>query len=257
MAIDPRTLREIERADRCHLLPQCFGVSNKAVRLDGDFDNKIGATCDAQLERYFVTMLGDRLRGRIALRGGSKSLSGVVVASKGVVAIRKPRRGKIQDWAGRALGWKDGQVQFESFTGDTVDCAAAFLSMIHSAFVVLHYRRHHEVFDPIFNPVRLLLQKAIDGALTGDDFAVVRAMVNLQFAVPRGKMAKEPIGVNDFRALYDPSIDVGDGVLDAFPAKSVSKQASGWMVTLPYSRSLRGIVTFKKCLDDDDARQII
>jgi hypothetical protein len=57
----------------CHLIPECFGVSNVTVWLDADFDSRIGHRCDVQLSQFFQVMLGDALDGRIALRGGSQS----------------------------------------------------------------------------------------------------------------------------------------------------------------------------------------
>ena len=93
MAIDPRTLRQIEQGANCHLIPESFGVSNVTVWLDGDFDSGIGTTCDAELLRYFQVFLGDRSTGRVALGSGSRSLKAVHSVGTHTFLIPKPRGG--------------------------------------------------------------------------------------------------------------------------------------------------------------------
>src|ERR1051326_6962723 len=125
--IDPRTLREITNPVDCHIIPECFGMSNVTVRLDGGIDHEIGAKCDSQLQRYMEVFFGDSLRGRFAFRGGSNSLRGVFVASQNAVVIPKPPNCRTEDFASRALGMRHGAAEFEEWRGDTVDQARAFM----------------------------------------------------------------------------------------------------------------------------------
>ena len=73
MPIDPRTLREVQSAADCHLIPDCFRVSHVTVRLDADFDSKIGATCDVELQRYFDAMFGSKIAGKAARPEGPRN----------------------------------------------------------------------------------------------------------------------------------------------------------------------------------------
>lgn len=244
MTVDPRTLRPIEREADCHLLPACFGVSNVTVRLDADFDSKIGTTCDAELQRYFETFLGDMLKGRMAVAGGAYSMKAILSASNRVFIIPKPRRGTLQDFTDRAIGAKAAGVRFESFTGDVVDSAKAFTSIIHSAFLVLYHAGEQNVFTPTFHTVRVLLKKAVDGMLTHTDYEAIRDMVDISVAFPTEGLEGKTVTVNDYRGLYDPSFEFGDGLVEDFPIRCISNEASQWLVTLPYSRSLRARVRF-------------
>lgn len=246
MAVDPRTLSKIGREADCHLIPERFGVSDVTVRLDADFDSRIGTTCDAELQRYFEVFLGDVLKGRIALGGGSRSLKAVHSVRAQIFIIPKPRGGTVHDFADRALGLGDGSPRFESFTGDTVDCARAFTSIIHSAFLVLYHEGEREVFERKFDAVRVLLKKAVDGMLTNADYEAIREMVQISIALPRERFGDKAVSVNDYRTLYDPSFDFGDGLLEDFPKKCISYGESQWVVTLPYSRSLRAKICFDR-----------
>lgn len=245
MAIDPRTLRPIVREADCHLVPEQFHVSNLTVRLDGDFDSKIGTRCDAELQRYFEAFLLDHLQGRLALGGGSKSLKAVHSVRTQTFLIPKPSAGTAQDFADRALGLKDGALRFESFTGGTIDCARAFLSVIHSAFLVLYHAGERDVYGPGFDAVRALWKNDVN-TLTDADYDVIRDKVQIAVAFPPERIERQPVSVNDYRKLYDPSFDFGDGVLKDFPKKSISSQGNRWIVTLPYSNSLRAKVQFDR-----------
>jgi hypothetical protein len=110
---------------------ECFGISNVTVPLDARVDNKIGTACDVELQRYFEAFLGDLLRGHLALGGGSKSLKAVHSVRGHVFLIPEPRGGTDEDFVARALGSRDGVLRFESLTGSVVDCARAFMSIVH------------------------------------------------------------------------------------------------------------------------------
>lgn len=256
MEIDPRTLQKIRRKADCHLIPACFGVSNVTVKLDGDFDSKVGTTCDSALQDFFNLYFSNRLSGKISLRNGSKSLTGIIVPEKEKISfvIPKPRTGDFEEWTARALGLQDdGKVQLESFKSGTVDCANAFLSMVHSAFLVLFHQGNKDNFSSAFDHVRAFLAKAIDRKLTGSDYELIREMVAMQVACHRSKIEGNTIDVNGYRRVYDPSFDCGDGLLDDFPNKCVSAENGRWVVTLPYSASLR--VTVKVLKDANRARK--
>lgn len=156
------------------------------------------------------------------------------------------RGGTVHDFADRALGLGDGSPRFESFTGDTVDCARAFTSIIHSAFLVLYHEGEREAFERKFDAVRVLLKKAVDGMLTNADYEVIREMVQISIALPRERFGDKAVSVNDYRTLYDPSFDFGDGLLEDFPKKCISYGESQWVVTLPYSRSLQAKICFDR-----------
>jgi hypothetical protein len=242
--IDPRTMTEAEREGDCHLIPACLEVSNATVRLDSTFDHKIGSICDEQLRKYLETMFGNRVRGRASFEGGSKSLSAVLLVETGTVVVPKPKQGSVDQWADRAIGMTDGKVRFESFASGVVDCAAAFLSVVHSAFLVLHWHKTAELYGPQFNPIREWFSKAIERGLTPSDFDRIRDMVSFRLAFPRNRVKGNTVDVNDYRTIYDKNCDFGDGLLDDFPGKCVVHDGSDYVVTLPYSMSLRAKVTF-------------
>jgi hypothetical protein len=70
-------------------------------------------------------------------------------------------------------------------------------------------------------------------------------MATMYFVFDGAKVAPgSQVTPNDWRRLYDPILDIKDGVLEDFPTKCVSKEDGSLVVTLPYSRSLRGKVIF-------------
>jgi hypothetical protein len=241
--IDPRTLREAQFPADCHLIPDWCGVSHATVRLDGEIDSKIGATCDGQLQRYFNVMFGSQLAGKAALTGGSKTLTSVLDTKSGNLLVPKPKTGAIDQWATRALGFKEGRVQFESFTGDIVDCAAAFTSIIHSAILVLYWHGRSEIFGEEFDFARILFAKAATKSLTKEDHETVRDMTAINVALPRD--VTEVLSINDLRRIYDPSYVSADGLVDGFPRNCVNHADGHILVTLPYSGSIRATATFR------------
>jgi hypothetical protein len=228
VAIDPRTLNEVVQEADCHLIPECFRVSNVTVRLDGLFDSKIGTTCDSELQRYFVTLVGTHLEGHIALDGGSESLASVFSVGDGALFIPKPRTGKAEDWATRALGLRDGRVLFRSFKGKVVDCARAYLSMVHSAFLILYRQVGQDVFDSTFDQARSLFRKAVNGLLTNADYEPIRDMVEVDLYFDSRRVKSDRVRITEFRRFYDPAFDAGDGVLNDFPNKCVSTTENQW-----------------------------
>jgi hypothetical protein len=244
VARDPRTLREIARVARCHLLPEWAGLSNETVNLDADFDSRIGAKCDEELRKYVQTFFGDRIGGKLALIGGSDSLSSILVPSKGVFAIPKPKRGTVDAWQTRALGTQDGKVSFGGFVGETVDMACAFLSLVHSAMLVLHYHADERVFGPPFDQARTLLSKALSDQLTREDYDLILGMTSIAVRLDVDKAAGSHITVHDWRNLYDPSLDFGDGLIEGFPGRCIFETEGQIVIRLPYSQSLRGSARF-------------
>jgi hypothetical protein len=97
MVIDPRTLREIRNVGNCHLIPQCFEVSEKTVPLDRDFDNRMGENCDWQLKAYISIWYGNVLEGRLAVTGGSHNLTALLTVSQQRFEVPKPGGGSLED----------------------------------------------------------------------------------------------------------------------------------------------------------------
>jgi hypothetical protein len=146
VVIDPRTLLPVAVPCDCHLIPECFGVSNRSVRLDRDFDNKIGAQCDSQLKLFFDMLVGDHLKGYFAFSGGSQSMAGTLSPLTQSFSIkqrisRQTRTRSLwipKEWGNKAIGMKeDGEVTIESFVTPSIDLLKARLSMINSALLIL------------------------------------------------------------------------------------------------------------------------
>ena len=111
-------------------------------------------------------------------------MTSVFDTKSGNLLVPKPKTGAIDQWATRALGFKDGRVQFEAFSGEVVDCAEAFLSIIHSAMLVLYWHGRSEIFDQQFDFARFLFGKAVTGSLTKEDYETVRDMITISVAFP-------------------------------------------------------------------------
>jgi hypothetical protein len=255
VTIDPRTLREIKRFADCHLIPDCFNVSNKTVRLDGEFDNLLGTQCDAQLRRLIEIEWGNVLTGKASLGGGSKSHSAVLLADTGQLLLPKPKRGTIKDWAMRALGLQSApepgvvsKLQFEGWVGDVADNAKAYLSIINSAILVLYDQDRQRAFDPVLDGARALLSKVGPKAVENSDWEILKNMIELGAFMDAKKVAGQEFTFATKRKFYDPNLDPGDGVFDNFPTKCITQVGDAIVVTLPYSRSLRARVTFRAVL---------
>lgn len=93
--VDPRTLAEIREFGNCHVIPACFAISALTVRLDRDVDSELGALCDAQLPRYFATLLLQRLEGKLALDAGRLHCESL--------SIRRAALTLLDQWRGRLV----------------------------------------------------------------------------------------------------------------------------------------------------------
>lgn len=247
MVIDPRTLRPIKRADRCHLIPECFGVSNKTIRLDGPLDNAVGRHCDSQLHTFFQCLVGDELNVNFSFENGSRSVAGRINPKTKKVWIPKPTGGTPTEWMSRALGLRGNQVRVRKCVTRPVNLRGARMSMVNSAILVLHYLRRPEVYGPGFDTARKLLGMVVRGTLDQADLAEVEEMTPVigQVNVERAKLrGVTDIGVSELRDYYDPEWDPGDKLLDDFPTNCVSEKGSDLVVRLPYGKALRGVVKF-------------
>jgi hypothetical protein len=257
MITDPRTLCPVTAVSQCHLIPDCFNVSNKTVLLDGPFDNKIGEQCDCHLKASFDLLVGDTIKGGFAFEGGSQNMAGRLgsvtqefqISQR--VRINKKRRHKRwtpRDWCRKALGMRDdGQVKIVGFVTPSVDLAKARLSMVNSAFLVLYYLGRKEIYCPEFDQARILLDKVCAGTLDKSDLPLIEemtpgfALVCISTEKTKGLSALNPA---DLRKYYDPSLDVTDGVLHEFPKNCVVEAGESLLVRLPYGKCLRGVVRF-------------
>jgi hypothetical protein len=251
------------QASDCHLIPQCFKltgntpVSNKTVPLDGPFDHKIGEQCDSQLKACFDLLIGEKLKGDFAFQGGSQTMAGTLGLAtqqfriEQSVRINKKRR--LKRWTPadsfrKALGMRDdGQVQIVGFVTPAVDLLKARLSMVNSAFLVLHYLGRTEIYGPEFDQARALLNKVCEDKLNNSDLPLIVEMtpefasVLLATEKMKGLTSLNPI---DFRKYRDPSVDVPDRVMDDFPKNCVTEVGNSLIVRLPYGKGLRGAVRF-------------
>jgi hypothetical protein len=248
VVIDPRTLKEVKQSGDCHLIPAMFKVSDLTVRLDRDVDSKIGGKCDSELKTYLDLFFGPLIEGKVSLDGGSKNLKGLLRVTDGKIFVPKPSSTPLAGFVDRALNVRDGKVQYKEFTSHTQDGCAAFLSIVHSAFLVLYFLGKPDVFAEPFNWVRNLVSKLLSESLTNADYELMRDLIRLNFAVPKDKVTETAVPFEKLRKLYDPTVDAEDGVLDDFPQKCLREVDEAWLVTLPYSKSLRAEVTFRKPL---------
>jgi len=258
MVIDSRTLLPVEVSSDCHLIPNCFGVSNKTVALDGPFDHQIGDQCDSQLHSYFRILVGDELRGDFAFERGSKSVAGSHVVGELQFRIKKPRRGSTADWAHHALGMRENQIGLKGFVTAAVDTRKAQLSMVNSAFLILHYLGRKEIFEPAFDRARDLLRKATTDSLASTDLPDINMLapeVGTVCVSSERIQGLTNISPSDLRRVYDPTCDPGDGLLDDFPSRCVSEEPDALVVKLPYGNCLRGTVKFPvKLVRADESR---
>jgi hypothetical protein len=257
MVVDPRTLRPVTAASDCHLIPDCFKVSNKTVPLDGPFDHKIGEQCDCQLKAAFDLLVGERLKGDFAFEGGSHAMAGTLgpvtqqFRIDQRIRINKKRRHKRwtpRDWCQKALGMRDdGQVKIVGFVTPSVDLAKARLSMVNSAFLVFYYLGRKDIYGPEFDQARALLRKVCEEKLDKTDLPLIEemtpglALVYISTEKTKGLTALNPA---DLRTYYDPSMNIADGVLDEFPKNCAVEEGESLLVCLPYGKGLRGVVRF-------------
>jgi hypothetical protein len=119
------------------------------------------------------------------------------------------------------------------------------MSMFNSAFLVLYHQCRRDFAGPGFDEARAFLRKEVRDELRNSDWERIQDMAGFTLVFERAKVAQQAaITIQDLRRLHDPHLDAGDGVLDHFPARSVSEENGTVVVTLPYSRSLRGKVKF-------------
>jgi hypothetical protein len=265
MPKDPRTLKEIVETAECHLVPDWSGASGKTVPLEKKIDNDIGTYCDGELEKYLNNLTGTVLPGKVAMAGGSKTVGAEYdlladefeVAPPGHKKMKAPNKGYEE----HALGVKGGEATVESFTGTGADGHYACVSIIHSAFLVLHALGRPEVFEPMFDEYRALFDSASKKQLTEEQRTLAQATVlDLNYAQNPHKAPSTAAPLIDVKADgdpaeplltavrndYDPNFDPGDGLLANFPNQSVEDTADAIVVKVPYSKSLRAVVKFPK-----------
>jgi hypothetical protein len=239
--VDPRTLEPILEMADCHLVPEWAEVSNLCVRLDKYTDNKIGSSCDAQLKNYLEAVLSKEVRGKVALQGAPRPLTGSVHINGPRISVNLPRTASEAEFRKNALKDTSGEAFVESFIGGSIDGLAAYLSAIHSAFLILYYHDRPEVWSDSLGFVRELFRKAIAGTLTNADDEIVRPMVSFVAHFQPENVTRPKM---QFREVYNPAFDCGDGVVADFPNKSIRAGGSGLEVIIPYSGSLRAAVHF-------------
>jgi hypothetical protein len=231
-------------------------VSNRTVRLDRPFDNKIGEQCDHHLKAYLDMLVGDALKGEIALEGGSQRMRGTLVVSAGLVRVkpsfggrRKGRERTLEDWRRKALGMRDdGVVKVTGFVGRAVDMAKARLSLVNSAFLVLYCLGRRD-FGREFERARALLNKVVESDLDPSDVLAAEQTAELRVLLAAEKLqGRTSLNPAEYRDHYRPDVDMADGVLEDFPNKSVAEDDEALAVRLPYGKGLRGVVRFPKKL---------
>jgi hypothetical protein len=246
MIVDPRTGKLVAREADCHLIPECLGVSQRTVRLDGDFDNAIGSKCDNPNKRYIATWYGDVIEGRLSVVGGSKSLVALFSVSQQRFLIPKPKGASLEDFLKRALGSNNGTFVFEALVGRSVDTTAARVSMLNSAFLVLYHQGWRDFSGQAFERARMLMSSFFKGTLEGAALAEIQSMAweSVAFDTSKFPPGTTALSLDDLRKYYDPESDARDGVRESFPAKSITKDDRYLVVVLPYSNCLRGKVRF-------------
>jgi hypothetical protein len=246
MTIDPRSLREIKEFGDCHLIPACLKVSDLTVRLDRDFDSKIGTYCDTELEKWVHLEVGSNLKGEIAVVGGSKRLKGEIDVKERTVRIPKPKRADPNVWWRQIVRiGEHGEIPVEAFVGYSVDLHGASLSMVNSAMLVL-YHQGRDLSGEEFDQARGLLRRVVEEEVTASDFDSVKEMTEMVVAFDPKKTGNPLPKREEWRYCYDPQFEIGDGLLEDFPNKCIVEQNDALVVKLPYSGSLRGFVRFRK-----------
>jgi hypothetical protein len=264
MPKDPRTLKDVVEVAECHLIPDWSGASNKTVPLEKKIDNDIGTFCDAELKRYLNSLIGTKLAGKVAMKGGAKSLNATFnLEDESLETAPGNNEKKKEDKAfeDRALAAVAGEATLEAFKGTPVDGHYAYASAIHSAFLILHALGNPAVFEPMFDDYRALFDSASKKQLSEPQRTLIETTVQVVFFVKNQKKpVPKPIhsveikadgdpreaAMAALRSDYDPDVDPGDGLLAEFPTKSVEESADAIVVTVPYSKSLRAIVRFPK-----------
>jgi len=244
--VDPRTLEEMGEQADCHLLPQWCGISGKTVRLGMKIDNDLGSACESELAKYLNLLFGSELPGKVAMAGGSRSLTATYHVVSGEIAVHPPARSDQVKFVERAMGVKGGQGELQSFTGGAADGHLAGLSAVHSAMLVLHYCHRPEIYGPEFDSVRGLFKSALEGSLSDEQRANISARVKFEFLAPAADATRGEVGIDEFRRLYRPDRIADDGVDVHFPHRSVTDYRDQIVVTLPYSKNIRAHVMFLK-----------
>jgi len=245
----------------CHLIPECIKidgkpVSTKTVRLGREFDSRIGEKCDHFMRGVIDLLISHWLAGQVAFEGGSQTIGGALVTVSGQNWMTIPleilesqlERGNLEPFCRQALGMNDaGLVKVTGFVTRAVDLLMARMSMINSAILVLYYLTQWDVYGPELDRARVLLKKASEGCVELSDLREIEEMTPgfVLVILPTEKSKQlPPYSPMELRLLYDPDLDVPDGVLDDFPQNCVRHAGDSLQVWLPYGKGLRGVVRF-------------
>lgn len=228
----------------CHLIPKVFNVSQKIVRLDGPFDHAIGSRCDSEIKRFIELLFASSLGGRSEFIGGAKSVKSTFDLVTQSLRIHRGKRDRNPEWFRHVSGSHSSQVSLKEFHGNVVDTASALASVIHSAFLVLHHQKYLQIYEPEYDSIRMLLQRASRGELLEDDLHWMQETID--FAVYFRNDGRLPLSIpmSDLRTVYDPEFSADDEVDSNFPRRSATAKADSVLVTVPYSKCIRATVTF-------------
>jgi hypothetical protein len=243
------------------LIPECITidgkpVSNKTVRLDGAFDSRIGEKCDHSMRAAIELLVSLDLSGKVAFEGGSQTMGGALVTVSGrhsftiarKIVESQQKRGNLEPFCRQALGMNDaGQVKVTGFVTAPVDLLMARMSMLNSAILVLYDLKQWDVYGPELDRARALLNMASEGRIDLSDGPAIEEMTpGFGLVILPTEKSKQlpPYSPLELRRLYDPNLDVQDGVLDNFPKNCVRDAGDSLQVCLPYGKGLRGVVRF-------------
>jgi len=245
----------------CHLIPTCITIagkpiSNKVVRLDGAFDQKIGENCDHFMRAAIDLLVSSELQGKIAFERGSQTMGGALVTVSGQQSLAiareivedQQKKGNLEPFCRQALGMNNaGQMKVTGFVTDSIDLFMARMSMVNSAILVMYYLKQWDVYGPELERVRALLTKASEGCIdlsNGPEIEEMTPGFGLVILPKESSKQLPPYSPLHLRRLYDPNLDVHDGVLDNFPHNCVRAAGDSLQVWLPYGMGLRGVVRF-------------
>lgn len=261
---DPRTGREIKNYSDCHLIPEFLGISNLTVRLDRDFDNFIGERCDNALQAFIREVEGVEVKGKFDMRGNlgapDRSYSAEYNAKKRDITIFQPKGSEWPTW------FRSGSKADIRFRPQVLRFQDVFLSMLNSAFLVLHYVNNPMVGEG-FDKARAMLAEAEKLPKKGDFDEATRnalgSMIHIDILLPQlppnsAAMAAHEEAVRTggdihtfcavwdaVRPHYDANFDPCDGVIEDFPNRSHRlDEAGNFIVVLPYSKCIRASVNF-------------
>jgi hypothetical protein len=137
-----------------------------------------------------------------------------------------------------------GWVRVAGFHTAAVDLLMARMSMVNSAVLVLYDLAGWDVYGPELDRARALLAKASEGRIGLADLPEIEAMTPASglILLPTEKSKQlPPYSPLDLRRLYDPDLDVADGVLDNFPHNCVRDAGDSLQVWLRYGNHDSGM----------------